>query len=283
MSWASDRRHATAGFRQRLELVIERSGLNQSAFARSVGIDRSTLAQLLADTKDRLPRSETLMAIAASRRISVDWLLGLSQHERLGGASFGDIMQIERPEPSPVDAQMFRWMTEAAGYRIRTVPSSVPDMLKTEAVIAHEYASDVAGTPVQLRERLDYLRRPETEIEACCARQTLVALARGEGQWAELPLALRREQLDAMETLCRDLYPSFRLYLYDLRRTYSVPFTVFGPQRVAMFLGGLYFVFTSNEYIQVMSRRFDDLIRAAVVQPSDVPAFLAGLRHYLDR
>lgn len=281
MSWTSDRRHVSAGFRQRLELVIERSGLNHSAFARSVGLDRSTLAQLLADTKDRLPRSETLMAIAAARRISVDWLLGLSQHERLGGASFGDIMQIERSEPSPIDTQMFQWLTEAAGYRIRTVPSSVPDVLKTEAVIAYEYASDVAGTMAQVRQRLDYLRHPETEIEACCASETLVALARGEGQWAGLPLALRREQLETMETLCHDLYPSFRLYLYDLRRTYSVPFTVFGPQRVAMFLGGIYFVFTSNEYIQVMSRRFDDLIRAAVVQPPDVPAFVSRLRRQL--
>lgn len=274
----SDRRDAVAGFRHRLAQVIARSGLGQAAFARSVGLDRSTLAQLLADDKDRLPRAETLNAIAAGRRVSVDWLLGLSQHERLGGASFGDIMQIERPEASPIDAQMFRWMTEAAGYRIRTVPSFVPDLLKTDAVIAWEYPSDVAFTLSQVRQRLDYLRRPETEIELCCSRQAIEALARGEGIWAGLPQALRQEQLAAFETLTRDLYPSLRLYLYDLRRTFSVPFTVFGPKRVAIFMGGLYFVFTSNEYIQVMMRRFDDLIRAAVVQPPDVPGFVAGLR-----
>ncbi len=266
------------GFRRRLEEVIARSGLGHAAFARAVGMDRSTLAQLLTATADRLPRAETLMAIAAARRVSVDWLLGLTQHERLGGASFGDIMQIARPEPSPMDAQMFAWMTEAAGYRIRTVPASVPDVLKTEAVLRHEYPGDVAGSIAQAQQRLAYLRRPETELEACCATQTLVALARGEGQWADLDPDIRRQQMQHMERLTAELYPGFRLYLYDLRRTYSVPFTVFGPRRVAVFLGGLYFTFTSNEYIQVLTRRFDDLIRAAVIQPPDVPRFAHDLR-----
>lgn len=277
MQIANNRRDASVGFRQRLGEVIARSGLNHSAFARSVGLDRSTLAQLLAASQDRLPRAETLMAIAAARRVSVDWLLGLTRHERLGGASFGDIMQIARPEPSPMDAKMYEWMTEAAGYRIRTVPASVPDVLKTDGVLRYEYPSDVAGSIAQAQKRLDYLRRPETELEACCALQTVMGLARGEGQWSGLPLEIRRSELAHIESLCRELYPSFRLYLYDLRQTYSVPFTVFGPQRVAVFLGGLYFVFTSNEYIQVMARRFDDLIRAAVVQPPDVPRFVREL------
>jgi transcriptional regulator with XRE-family HTH domain len=273
----TDRRTASPGFRDRLERVIARSGLNQSAFARSIGVDRSTLAQLLSEANDRLPRAETLMAISAGRRVSVDWLLGLSQREQLGADTFGDIMQIERPEPSPIDERMFRWMTEAAGYKIRTVPASVPDVLKTEAVIRYEYVVDIERTVEQARSRVTYLRRPETELEACCAIQTITALARGEGQWADLSLTARRAELEHMEALCRELYPSFRLFMYDLRHVYSVPFTVFGPLRAAVYLGGLYFVFTSNEYIQVLTRRFDDLIRAAVIQPPDVPEFLRNL------
>jgi hypothetical protein len=74
------------------------------------------------------------------------------------------------------------------------------------------------------------------------------------------------------------LYPSLRLFLFDLRETFSVPFTVFGPQRAALYLGGIYFVFSSNEHIRVLTRRFDDLVRAAVVQPPEVPRFAATLR-----
>jgi transcriptional regulator with XRE-family HTH domain len=272
-----DRRAAAAGFRDRLERVIARTGESHSGFARLVGVDRSTLTQLLSPDEDRLPRAETLAAIATGARVSVDWLLGLSQREQLGADVFGDILQIATPEPSPIDARMFGWMTEASGYKIRSVPSSVPDVLKTEAVIRHQYAVDPERTLDAVRSRLAYLLRPETEIEVCCAVQTITGLARGEGVWADLPVPARIEQLVQIERLSGELYPSLRLFLFDLRETFSVPFTVFGIQRAALYLGGIYFVFNSNDHIRVLTRRFDDLVRAAVVQPPDVPRFVRGL------
>ncbi len=39
----------------------------------------------------------------------------------------------------------------------------------------------------------------------------------------------------------------------------------------------MYLVFNSTEHIQVLTRHFDDLIRAAVIQPPDVIDFLKGL------
>src|SRR3546814_16615461 len=79
-----DRRDFLGQFRERLERTIRDSGLSRSAFAESVGMDRSTLSQLLSPSNDRLPRVETLAAIATARQVSVDWLLGLSQKGQLG-------------------------------------------------------------------------------------------------------------------------------------------------------------------------------------------------------
>ena len=62
-----------------------RSGENQSAFAASIGIDRSALSQLLSGASTRLPRAETLMTIAETQTVSLDWLLGLSQDEGVTG------------------------------------------------------------------------------------------------------------------------------------------------------------------------------------------------------
>ncbi|WP_457832305.1 hypothetical protein, partial [Staphylococcus aureus] len=84
-------------------------------------------------------------------------------------------------------------------------------------------------------------------------------------------------QVERMAVLCRDLYPSFRLFLFDRQRNYSVPFSVFGATRAALFVGGIYFVFTWTEHIRALMRRFDALVRDAVVQPPDVPAFVRGL------
>jgi len=273
-----DRRASAQTFRERLARVIARSGQSQAAFARSIGLDRSTLAQLLSQTDDRLPRAETLASIAAGCRVSVDWLLGLSQREQLGADVFGDILQVEQPEPSPIDERMFRWMTEAAGYKIRSVPSSAPDVIKTEAVIRHEYAVDPERTLEAARSRIAYLRRPETEMEVCCGLQMVTGMALGEGRWAELPLEDRVEQMDRLATLSRDLYPSLRVFLFDLRQTFSAPFTVFGPMRAAIYVGGFYLVFNANEYIRLLTRRFDELVRSAVVQPHEIPGFAEDLK-----
>jgi hypothetical protein len=56
-----------------------------------------------------------------------------------------------------------------------------------------------------------------------------------------------------------------------------VPLTIFGPKRAAIYVGNMYLVLNSTEHIQVLTRHFDDLIRAAVVQPPDVIDFLKGL------
>ena len=45
----------------------------------------------------------------------------------------------------------------------------------------------------------------------------------------------------------------------------------------------MYFVFNATEQIRVLTRHFDELIRAAVVQPTEVGRFLEGLLAELDR
>jgi hypothetical protein len=56
-----------------------------------------------------------------------------------------------------------------------------------------------------------------------------------------------------------------------------VPYTVFGAMRAAIYVGEMYFVFTSTEHIRELSRHFDQLIRAARVQPHELAAFIRKL------
>ena len=57
----------------------------------------------------------------------------------------------------------------------------------------------------------------------------------------------------------------------------ATPLTVFGPLRAALYLGDMYLVFNSTEHIRVLTRHFDDLIRAAVMQPPEVISYLKSL------
>ena len=273
-----DRSETVERFRERLEQVMDHSGLSRTAFARRVGIDRSTLSQILSRRTDRLPRIETLAAIAISENVSLDWLVGLSQEGRL----MTTVLDVETGARSPSDRRLELWRTEALGYKIRHVPATIPDLLRTDAVIEYEYRESALATPEQRREsrrqRLLYERRPETDTEVCTSRQILETFATGAGMWAGLPAADRREQLTVMADLAEELYPTFRWFLYDGLKRFSVPLTVFGPKRAVIYTGSAYLVFNGAEHIRLLTGHFDELIRTAVVQPTEIVALLRSLR-----
>jgi hypothetical protein len=161
------------------------------------------------------------------------------------------------------------------------VPATLPDQLKTDALIAYESgrlgekAAD-AWSGVA-RARIAYAKRPDTEIEVCAPLQSFEVFAVGQGIWQGLPLPERLSALRHAVEILESLYPSYRLFLFDGRERFSVPFTVFGPKRVAIYVGDMYFVFTSTEHIREMTRHFDSLILSARIQPNDASAFLRDL------
>ncbi len=282
-----DRRDTVRVFRERFEEVIQHSGLTRAAFARRIGIDRSTLAQILSVGNDRLPRAETLAAIAGDQQVSVDWLLGLSQEGPLAPSIIDQPLEVEPGGNSPADERLTRWHAEAAGYKVRYVPSTLPDLLKTEELIRFEYKDYVRPVPESRIEaataRLANQRRPETDMEVCSPRQSLESFARGEGIWRELDVDTRHHQLQVMIDLIDELYPTFRWFLFDGTQRSSAPLTVFGPKRAAIYIGHMYLVFNSTEHIRMLTQHFDNLIRAAVVQPPQVTELLRRLLAELDR
>ena len=268
-------------FRSRLDDVVTRSAQTRRGFAEASGIDRSTLSQLLSPSNRRLPRLETLVAIARGNDVSIDWLVGLSN----AGAMQAEMMPEHTAfEPSGMthnDERLLSWFAEAVGYRVRYVPSTIPDLLKTEAVISYELANFVAASPTQRIEtataRLAWTRAPETEMECCSSLQSVRSFAHGEGIWSGLDRALRRDALDRMADLADELYPTFRWFLFDGLERFAAPVTIFGPLRASLYLGQLYLVLTSTEQVRTLSRHFDDLIRGAVIQPNEIAPFLRSL------
>ncbi|MCV0397928.1 MAG: helix-turn-helix domain-containing protein [Rhizobiaceae bacterium] len=279
-----DKRDLTRVFRERLRLLLSRSGQNQSAFASEVGIDRSALSQLLSGQSVRLPRAETLLNIAQKNRVSLDWLLGLSQDEGLTG-ELRETLEMEEGVGDGGRAVLAGWHAEAAGSKIRYVPAGMPDLLRSEALIAYEAAisnRDRIAQTDETQHRIDVTRRPESDMEVCMPRHMLEIFALGNGVWSDFPPAERRAQLEHMARLLDDLYPSFRLFLYDGRGRYSVPYTIFGTIRAAIYVGDMYLVLNATDPVRALTRHFDNLIRAAVVHAHEAAghcrALARGLR-----
>jgi transcriptional regulator with XRE-family HTH domain len=274
-----DKRDLSQLFRERLKLMLARSGQNQSAFAASVGIDRSALSQLLSGQSTRLPRAETLLNMAATYNVSLDWLLGISQDEGLA-SEIRESLEIEEGTGSFDRTLLASWHAEAAGTKIRYVPAGIPDLLRTDAVIDYEAEMTRKSRDSQIDEkdyRIDYNRRPETDMEVCMPRHMLEIFARGNGVWSGLADAARREQLAHMARLVDDLYPSFRLYLYDGRQRYSIPYTIFGQIRAAIYVGEMYLVLNAVTPVRTLTRHFDNLIRAAEINAHEAAGYCRQL------
>ncbi len=268
-------------FRERLALVITDLGGGRTAFAERAGIDRTTLSQLLSSSNRRLPRVETLLAVATASGSSLDWLLGLSGDGPARTEVRREEQALSRHELSAIDASLIGWYQAAAGTKVRYIASTLPDLLKSNAVIRHEVARYATTRPEQKMEtaaaRLEMARAPGSDLECCNSVQAIEGFARGEDIWATLDPRKRLEQLDRMLELTEELYPRFRWHLYDGRQRYAGAVTIFGLDRALIYLGQLYFQLSSHEHVVALVEHFDDLVRAAVVQPPDVPKQLRRL------
>jgi transcriptional regulator with XRE-family HTH domain len=277
----TDKRDIVRNFQERLRSLIDRRGETMALFARHCGVDRSALSQFLDPGNARLPRAETLCAIAAAQSVSVDWLLGLSQSES-AITEVARIDSIEVMERSGGETRLAEWHREAVGYKIRYVPATLPDLLRTRAVLHYEFRGEdremIDAKTGHTQNQLEYTRRPETDMEVVMPRQQLESFAAGTGIWTGLPRGVRQAQIEHMARLLDELYPTFRLFLHDGLKAYSAPFTVFGPKRAAIYLGDMYLVTHSVEQIRELTTRFDHLIRIAEVGPDRAAAHVGALQ-----
>ncbi|MBI1416267.1 MAG: helix-turn-helix domain-containing protein [Limimaricola sp.] len=277
-----DKRDRATLFRERLGQALREAGLSQAGLARAIGADRSTVSQLLLPEGKRLPNAQLIGECAAALGVSADWLLGLSARpERAADLVAAAMMMTEAPR-ALVDEHIFAWHQEAAGYKIRYVPSGLPDMLKTHAMLMWEYEPSLGRTTEQAinasEDRLAWMRGARSDYEIAIPLHEIASFASGTGYYAGLPAAIRVEQIEHMARLQDQLYPSLRVVLFDARRLYSAPVTVFGPLLAAIYLGRNYLVFRDTERVQAMTRHFDTLVREASVTARDLPAHLMEWR-----
>ena len=63
----TDKAGRASRFRTRLTEAIKTAGISQSALARAIGVDRSTLSQALTDSGARMPSAHVVGACAQAR------------------------------------------------------------------------------------------------------------------------------------------------------------------------------------------------------------------------
>ncbi len=276
-----DKRDRAGLFRDRLAQAMAEKGMTQSGLARAAGVDRSTISQLLTGAGARLPNAQLVAECAAALAVSADWLLGLSgRPERLAELLATSLTMTEAPR-ALIDETIFGWHQEAAGYKIRHVPATLPDMLKTRAMLRWEYEPQLGRSADQAigasEDRLAWMARSGSDYEMAVALHEFEAFARAEGYYRGLPGEVRSEQVARLRDLYRQHYPGLRIYVFDARRVFSAPVTVFGPLLAVLYLGRHYIAFRDSLRVQGFAQHFDWLVREAEIGARDFPALLDRL------
>lgn len=276
-----DKRERAAQFRARLQAAMDSAGVTQSALARQAHVDRSTLSQLIKDKGARLPNGQLVAACAAVLGVSADWLLGLSDRPEQAEDLVASAISMTHAPRALLDEQIFVWHQEAAGYKIRHVPAGLPDMLKTTDILRWEYAPSLGKTTEQAigasNDRLEWMRGARSDYEIAVPLSEIESFARGEGYYAGLSPALRKPQLEQFRDLHAQLYPALRLHLFDQRKLYSAPVTVFGPLLAVIYIGQNYLVFRDTERVTAITTHFDALVRAASVSQRGIGDYFDAL------
>ena len=276
-----DKRDRSTLFRTRLQTAMTLSGDTQSSLSRKTGADRSTLSQILIGTDARLPNANLVAECAQSLGVSADWLLGLSDQPEPAAQVLAQAMTMADAPRALIDAQIFAWHQEAAGYKIRHVPAGLPDMIKIHEMLEWEYEPTLGRTIGQAigasEDRLNWMSKAQSDYEIALPLHDLYAFSRAEGYYHNCPRDIRIKQLKHLKALVQQLYPSLRLSLFDARRIYSAPITIFGPLLAAIYLGQKYLVFRDRERISALTQHFDGLIREAHIGSRGLPHFIQTL------
>ena len=282
-----DKRDRAEIFRERLTLAMDQAGSNRSALARAAGVNRSTISQILESGDGRLPNAQLAAECATALGVSTDWLLGLTERPERPGDVIAAAVQMTEAARSASDAQLLDWHREAAGYKIRHVPATLPDLLKTESVMRWEYRAFQGKTPDQAigatQDRIDWLRSSASDYEIALPLHEIAAFARGEGYYDGLSADARHEQLDRLAQVCDEMFPALRLFLFDARQVFSAPLTLFGPLVGVIYVGRFYLAFRESSRLRSLTQHFDWLVREAKVDARDAADHIARLRDGIDR
>ena len=276
-----DKRDRADVFRKRLQEAMLRKNVTRSGLARTSKVDRSTIGQLLKDDHPRLPNAQLAADVAVALSVSTDWLLGLTNRPETPGDIVAAAMALSPAERTSADEQLLEWHHEAAGYKVRHVPATLPDILKTERMLQWEYASfrdrRLPQAFAAMQDQLEWLSSGVSDYEIALPVHEVESCAAGTAYYKGISKSVRSEQLNFIADQCDQMFPRLRIFLFDAHTVFSSPVTIFGPNLAVVYVGQCYLAFREVERVKSLTSHFDWLVREAVVDARKVPSYIRSL------
>lgn len=264
-------------FRVRLQKAFDAQSLNATNFCKTHKIDRTTFGQLLSSDYHRLPRADTIVQISNALGVSMDWLLGQSEYKSRGAEILDHALTIENTDNDATAEDIWlSWHEDASHQKIFHMPVTFPESLKTDDFFIYEYAP-IIGEEQAVREAHKKPPMDVNEYAVCMSAQTLEDFALGRFIYKDMEVEKRVEQLEHMALLLDQNYPKYQMYLYDNRDVMVPSFTVFGTNRVALYINEKYLIYTAPQHIAFFREEFDFLIKCSIIFPHQVSQYVRDL------
>ena len=276
-----DKRRRASLFRERLMEVMSMKGMTKSGLSRATNVDRSTIGQLLKNDQPRLPNAQLAADAANALGVSTDWLLGLTNRPETPGDIVTAALSLSPAERTSADEQLLEWHHEAAGYKVRHVPATLPDILKTKRILDWEYASvrerRLPEAFSAMQDQLQWLSSGVSDYEIAIPIHEIESCSAGTAYYKDVEEGVRYEQLGFIADQCDQMFPRLRIFLFDAHNVFSSPVTIFGPNLAVVYVGQCYLAFREVERVKSLSSHFDWLVREAVVDARNVSTHIRSL------
>ncbi len=123
------------------------------------------------------------------------------------------------------------------------------------------------------------MRSARSDYEIALPLYEMQSFAAATGYYTDLPDEVRHDQIaPPADPLRRSSIRRLRIYLFDARRLYSAPVTVFGPLLAVLYIGRNYSPSATPTRIAAFTTHFDQLVREATITARALPDHLMSLR-----
>ena len=225
-------RHASqealsALFVDRLRTAMHDNGISAATLARRTGLSKAAISQLLSNRKARLPNSFTIYCLARALNRNVDYFLGTTAPLAGERATFA----IELYQNGFMNAErLWRETVFSGNDRVFTlVCDTLPDFLKTEAVLACEH-----GTSAEVADhgaRMAHMREAHGATPArglvLCETSIVYQLVKGIGLYRTLSEADRNAQIGIMNRYFDAHFPDLTCTLVSYRQNKLSPVVMY--------------------------------------------------------
>jgi transcriptional regulator with XRE-family HTH domain len=198
---------------------------SRAALARGVGIDRSTVTQMLAADDVRMPGGHVVANMATALGVSCDWLLGLSDRPERISALIDTSLSIS--DAGRASGRRRSDLRLARGRRgLQDTPCA-----RDPARRAEDRCVDGMGIPARQGEdpgqaiaaahaRLEWLRGSTSDYEIAVSLHEFESFVAGTGYYGGWIAIFGASSCAGSLEVYDALFPSLRLFLYDARRCF---------------------------------------------------------------